>query len=131
MSAVVDASAVVELLVGSQFAREVDHALGEGAYAPEIIDLEVLQTLRRFERHGQMEPQVAALSVRVLGDMPITRLPHGGLLEDAWAHRKNLSAYDAIYAALAARLGIRLITADRRLATAPNLGVPVTLIPAT
>lgn len=129
MTAVVDASAIVELLLGSSHADEVDRAIGEGAFAPELMDIEVVQTLIGLERRGQMEATVAALSIRVLENMPITRLPHEGLLEDAWDHRKNLTAYDAIYAALANRLGIRLVTADRGLAGTPGLGVPVTLIP--
>jgi predicted nucleic acid-binding protein len=129
MTAVVDASAIVELLLGSSHADEVDRAIGEGAFAPELMDIEVVQTLIGLERRGQMEATIAALSIRVLENMPITRLPHGGLLEDAWDHRKNLTAYDAIYAALANRLGIRLVTADRGLAGTPGLGVPVTLIP--
>jgi predicted nucleic acid-binding protein len=61
--------------------------------------------------------------------MPIIRLRLEGLLEDAWDHRKYLSAYDAILAALANRLGVRLVIADRGIAGTPGLGVPVTLIP--
>ncbi len=42
-----------------------------------------------------------------------------------WAHRNNLTAYDAAYVALAELLNCPLVTADRRLAGAPGLTCPV------
>ena len=55
----------------------------------------------------------------------IERLPLAPLLLDAWDLRDDLDPHDAFYVALARRLGCPLITADRRIATAPGLGVPV------
>jgi predicted nucleic acid-binding protein len=51
-------------------------------------------------------------------DLPILRYPTLILMERAWALRPNLSAYDAMYAALAEALGVAVITADSRLAIA-------------
>ncbi len=45
-----------------------------------------------------------------------------------WALRDNVTYYDALYVALAARLGYPLLTADARLARAPGLPCAVELI---
>lgn len=42
--------------------------------------------------------------------------------------RENVSAYDAAYVALAEALDAELVTADARLAAAPGLRCPVTLL---
>jgi predicted nucleic acid-binding protein len=55
-------------------------------------------------------------------------MPTIGLLEDAWSLRANVSAYDACYVALARELKAELITADRRLASAPGLGIPLIVV---
>ena len=67
--------------------------------------------------------------LRVLLRAPITRAPHAPRMEVAWKQRANLSLYDAVYVSLARRLDAPLLTADRRLAPGPGLGVPVTLLP--
>jgi predicted nucleic acid-binding protein len=67
--------------------------------------------------------------VNDLIDAPIERISHTPLLRDARARTANLSAYDAVYVALAAALGCGLVTADARLAGAPRLNVAVTLLP--
>ena len=46
----------------------------------------------------------------------------------AWALRDNVTYYDALYVALAARLGYPLLTADARLARAPGLPCAVELV---
>ena len=56
------------------------------------------------------------------------RYPHGPLATAAWALRDNVTYYDALYVALAARLGYPLLTADARLARAPGLPCAVELI---
>jgi predicted nucleic acid-binding protein len=100
-----------------------------GAFAPHLMDVEIVHRLRGFVRGGYMQESVARRSIQLLEEMPIERLPHVGLLADVWSYRHNLSAYDATYVALAHRLNVGLVTADARLARAPDLAVPVTLIP--
>jgi predicted nucleic acid-binding protein len=51
---------------------------------------------------------------------PLTRYPHRGLLPRVWALRDNLTAYDAVYVALAEALDAPLVTRDRRLAAGPG-----------
>ncbi len=47
------------------------------------------------------------------------------MLRRIWSWRSNLTAYDAVYVALAEILNGPLLTTDARLARAPNLPVPV------
>jgi predicted nucleic acid-binding protein len=58
-------------------------------------------------------------------DVPLERHPHAPLLARAWALRRNASAYDAAYVALAEALGATLVTCDVRLGTAPGAHAPV------
>ena len=53
-----------------------------------------------------------------------------GLVPRIWALRDNLSAYDAVYAALAEALDCPLLTADARLAAAPGPTCPITAFSA-
>ena len=128
---VLDASAVVALFTRQNGSEEVQQALETRyVYAPEIIDAEVLSALARHERHGKLSQSHARGLVTMLSLMPVRRIPHRVLLSGAWKRRGNLSLYDAMYVALAARIGGRVMTKDRKLAASPNLDVPVTLLPA-
>ena len=77
---------------------------------------------------GLVEPDVAAGALRALGLLVAERYPHGPLATAAWGLRHNLTYYDALYVALAARLGHPLLTADARLARAPGLPCAVQLV---
>jgi len=50
------------------------------------------------------------------------------LLERCWALRKNMSAYDAMYVALAEALNAALITCDGRLAKASGIRARVEVV---
>ena len=63
-----------------------------------------------------------------LADMALTRYPHLVILERVWQLRKNLTAYDAVYVALAEMLGAPLVTRDARLTRAPGLGAVIELL---
>jgi predicted nucleic acid-binding protein len=49
------------------------------------------------------------------------------LLPRIWQLRRNFSAYDAAYVALAEKLGATLITRDARLTSASGHGAPIEL----
>jgi predicted nucleic acid-binding protein len=128
---VLDASAIVALFTRQNGWEEVQQALeSRYVYAPEIIDAEVLSALARHERHGNLSRHRARSLVGMLSLVPVRRIPHRVLITGAWKRRGNLSLYDALYVALAARIGGRILTKDRRMAASPNLDVPVTLLPA-
>lgn len=50
------------------------------------------------------------------------------LLHRIWQLRANVSAYDAVYVALAEALSDVLVTGDRRLARVPGLGVAIEVV---
>jgi len=58
----------------------------------------------------------------------VERFPHGTLARAAWRLRHSMSYYDALYVALATRLGAPLLTMDKRLANAPGLPCSVELV---
>jgi predicted nucleic acid-binding protein len=66
--------------------------------------------------------------LRDLVDIPMQRHPHDWLLPRVWALRNNLTAYDALYVALAEALGAPLVTRDRRLAAAPGHQARIELV---
>lgn len=128
---VVDASAVVELLLRSENscpieARILDQA--ELPHAPHLMDVEVVHVLRRYAASGTMTGNRAHAAMEILVDLPILRYPHVELLPRIWQLRHNLSAYDAAYVALAEILGAPLMTRDRRLAAAARDMVEVELV---
>ena len=123
---VIDASAVVELLMAtpSGFAIE-DHVSGSGESlaAPQLIDVEVLHVLRRFNRAGSLTIERAEEALEEFGDLDITRYGHELLRPGIWRLRDNLSAYDAAYVALADLLSAPIVTCDRRLTRSGGHGV--------
>lgn len=118
---VVDASAVVEILLNPAASVRLRQRLfraGESLHAPHLIDLEVLSVLRRYNSTGQMPDERAAEAISDFVAFRIERHSHEVVLHRVWELRKNLSAYDAAYVALAELLGTPLVTTDKRLAKA-------------
>jgi predicted nucleic acid-binding protein len=66
--------------------------------------------------------------LRAIGSLVDNRYPHENLAHTAWQLRHNLTYYDALYVALATRLGSPLLTADARLARSPGLPCSVELV---
>jgi predicted nucleic acid-binding protein len=128
---VLDASAVVELLLDTVTGRRVSTLIadaGMGLHVPHLIDVEAISALRRFAREGVVENDEAEAAVNDLLALDLQRHSHEGLLERVWALRKNLTAYDAIYVALAEALDATLITCDGRLARSPGITARVRVI---
>lgn len=89
---------------------------GETLHVPHLLDLEIAQVLRRYERAGSLSAERAGNALEDLSDLMITRYPHDFLLPRVWALRHNTTAYDAVYLALAEVLGATLVTRDAALA---------------
>ena len=125
-SVVVDASALVDLVLNHATAPAVRHALrGATLYVPSIMDGEVLGGIRSAWLRGALTDDRAEVALDDLAAMPVERVPDQVLLHEAWSLRHNVSAADVLYVALARRLGCPLVTLDRRLAAAPGLGITV------
>lgn len=111
---VVDASVLAPALAddGADGDRARLRLRGEQLVAPELVDLEVLSTLRRAVRAGRLDERRSGQALDDLAALPLRRVPHLPLLERAWELRDNLTAYDAAYVALAESLRALLLTAD-------------------
>lgn len=120
----IDASALVELLLRTPIGRQIAGIIGGAQLmAPDIVNPEVMQSLRGLERAGKLSAERAARAVTRLAHSPLMRVPTTGLIMDGWSLRANLSAYDACYVALARALDCPLLTTDVPLRRAPSLGV--------
>ena len=120
---VLDASVVMDWLIRSPAAQRIESRIfsrNQSLHAPELLDLEVAQVLRRLVREDTLSTSRAETAIEDLLDMRVTRYPHSVLLPRIWQLRHNLSAYDAAYVVLAERLGATLLTRDARLASAPG-----------
>lgn len=118
---VVDASVVVEVLLGTAAGRAVEGRLFDrlaALQAPHLMDVEVAHVLRRYAAAGELTPARAAEAVEDLRDLPITRHEHTILLPRIWQLRHNATACDAAYLALAEALDATLVTRDAKLARA-------------
>ena len=128
---VVDASAVIETLLQSQAAPAIERILfreGETLHAPHLLDVEVAQVIRRYEASGDIDAARGRATMADLSDFPVQRYPHDELLPRVWDLRKNVTAYDAVYVALAEALDATLVTRDRRLAKAIGAYVRVEVV---
>ncbi|MGH8964163.1 MAG: type II toxin-antitoxin system VapC family toxin [Actinomycetes bacterium] len=127
---VVDASVAARAVTANSAEdRELrDRLTSSACHAPHLIDAEVGNALRKQVAAGAIEADTAAAALHALEPLIATRYPHTAFAQQAWALRHNISYYDALYAALAARLGLPLLTADKRLANAPGLPCAVEVI---
>jgi predicted nucleic acid-binding protein len=123
---VLDASAVVEWLLQTAKADAIEArafsptATSQQWHAPHLLDVEAAQTLRRLVAAGRLPATRASEAFEDLTDLALVRYPHEWLLGRMWELRQNLTAYDAVYVALAEALDAPLVTCDRRIAAAPG-----------
>ncbi len=129
-SVVLDASAMVEALIGSATGLAVRSRMrGNQLHAPAHLDAEVLSALGRLYRAGDLTAEAVATGLSELASAPITRHPLAGLLADAWQARDRLRLVDALYITLCERLSTRLLTTDWRLARRSELAEVIASAP--
>jgi predicted nucleic acid-binding protein len=119
---VVDTSAVIAALIGRPpDKRLVDRLAVDGdLHAPHLLDVELLHALRRLVKGGRLSEDRAADARSDFADLAIARYDHAALADRTWALRRDLTAYDATFVALAELLDLPLVTCDARLAHAPG-----------
>ena len=84
--------------------------------------------IRRWVLGGRLDESAAVQALDHLSDLAAERHDHEPFLRRTWELRHNVTAYDAIYVALAEALDAPLITCDARLARAPVASVTIELI---
>ena len=116
---VVDASALLELLLRTTRGDRVATlalAPEERLHAPHLLDIEVVQALRRLVQLGDLTPARAQQALDDHAAIGVERHAHQNLLPRIWQLRESISAYDAAYVALAEALEAPLLTCDAKLA---------------
>lgn len=114
---VIDASAMVEALVGRAADEELLNALSGDIDAPHLLDVEVLSVLRGLLRGGKLDASAAEQARLDHFAFTITRHETAPLSERIWQLRHQFTSYDASYIALAEALQAPLYTCDAKLAT--------------
>ena len=121
---VIDASALVRgVVVGEPQAVEWVERIAlrdVQGIAPDHVYVEVANSLRGYLRARWIEADAADERISAVLDLPLTTFPSRLLARQALGltQTRGVSAYDGLYLALALGFGARLVTADRRLATA-------------
>ena len=128
---VLDASAAIEWLFQSPAGVRIDNRIfsaSQSLHAPHLLDIEVAQVLRRFVRERTINEQRGKEALQDLGDLSLNRYPHDFLLQRVWELRATLTAYDAVYVALAELLDAPLLTCDSKIASASGHHASIELI---
>jgi predicted nucleic acid-binding protein len=125
---VLNASTVLQLLLGTPRARRTRKRLqsDEAPHAPHLLDIEVAQALRRLSRTGDLSAERTAQALEDLS--PVRRHPHTLLLVRVWELRHHLTAYDAMYVALAEALNAPVLTCNKALASSSGHSATVELV---
>jgi predicted nucleic acid-binding protein len=128
---VIDASALLEILLRTERAdRLMERAFkgSEQMYAPQLLDIEITQVLRRLVRQKEISAARAELALQDLADLVVERHEHQTLIRRIWQLRDSLSAYDGAYLALAEALAAPLLTCDGKLAGAHGHRATIELV---
>lgn len=118
---VVDASVLANALADdAEDGRVARAALRNAAEltAPDLIDVETVAVLRKAWLARTLADERFDAAVTDLRRWDFDRVPALRLVRRAYEIRANVSAYDAMYVALAEALDCEHLTADRRLASA-------------
>ena len=128
---VVDASVLANALAdGGADGRTARSCLttGDDLVAPDLVDVETVAVLRKRWIAGDLSRNRFSAAIEDLEDLDLVRYPALPLMRRAFELRDNVTAYDAVYVALAESLDCPLVTADQRLAAAPNISCVVEVL---
>lgn len=114
---VVDASAMIDALVGREVDEPLLDALVGDVAAPHLLDAEVLSVLRGLALGGKLSAERAVAARQDYLDLTISRHDAAPLAERVWDLRHQYTSYDAMYLALAEALDAPLHTCDAKLAS--------------
>lgn len=122
MTAVVDCSIVIRVLANRDGDDVLRQRLARTLHAPALIDAEVSSVVRGLTITTKPNVRITAERAQQMLDdyagLRIVRYPMQPLQQRVFALRHNLTAYDAMYVALAEALDVPLLTDDAKLAGA-------------
>ena len=128
MNAVVlDASAAAEIVVRTTIGRRLLALVPRDRtwWVPDHFHVETAGAIRRMLNNELVDVTRANAALERLLTLPVTVSRSQPLIAEAWTYRNNLIIHDAVYVVLARHLDAPLLTADRRIARAPQLPVQV------
>ena len=134
MSFVLDSSVTLTWCFEDEATAAADAVLtrliDQGAYAPSLWPLEVLNVLEMARRHGRITAQIQRERIAFLHALPVVldtqTAAQAWTITHQLAEQHGLTLYDASYLELAQRLELPLATLDADLRTAAGaLGVPL------
>ncbi len=129
MRAVVDASVFVDAYLRDSRGAAARRALVDvEAWAPDVIDAEVVSAIARLERATELRRDEADSVIADWATVPVERVATSTLVPRAWRLRDAVRTSDAFYVVLARMLGCPLITSDARLSRAPIDQITITLV---
>jgi len=115
---IVDASVAAKWFIPEEHRDAALLALAESnqLHAPDFLLLEIDNTICKWIRQGIIDSYEGSDLREALRDYPIRFYPFKPLLDSAYAvaNQTGRSVYDSLYVALAAVLGIPLVTADKK-----------------
>ena len=121
---VVDASVGIKLFLVEPLSDEAHALFAHLAvdpparfHVPDLFYIECTNDLWKYVRRLGLVEEDALLYIEQLGQLALRSRPTAELAADALdiALKYDITAYDAAYVALSARLGVPLFTADKRL----------------
>lgn len=133
MTSIVDCSVIIRLLSNQPGDDLLRQRLARTVHAPALIDAEISSVVRSLAMASRTGIRITASRAQeMLADysgLRIVRHPMQPLQARAFELRDNLTAYDAMYVALAEALGMPLLTTDGKLAAAPGHSADVHTYP--
>ncbi len=129
---VLDASVGIKLFIEEEFSDKVERVFSKLAedpqaeiHVPDLFYIECANILLKYTRRFNRPLEDSLKDIKDLNDLALKSTSTSELIEEALelASEKNLTAYDACYAALARRLALPLVTADAPLANAVDWAV--------
>jgi predicted nucleic acid-binding protein len=114
---VIDASAMIEALVGRDADDDLLNAIAASMHAPHLLDVEVVSGMRGLTHAGKLRLHAAEQARSDYFTLRIARYELQALADRVWELRQNYTTYDACYLALAEALDAPLYTCDHKLAT--------------
>lgn len=126
----VDASVILGALIADKGADKIERLIAaeDWLVAPELIDLEIANALRRLERLRRIAEVDAVALLNHYLKLRLLRFSVTEIIGDIWRMRQNLTAYDASYVAMASSLDLPLYTRDSKLAAATGHSAKIILI---